>query len=263
MNELALFAGAGGGLLASKILGWHTIGAVEINPYCQEVLLQRQRDGWLEEFPLFGDVRSFDGSPWRGLVDVISGGFPCQDVSQAGKGLGVRSGEHSGLWKEFARIIEEVQPTFAFVENVPLLTSRGLDIVLCDLAAMGYDARWCCLGAREFGAFHNRQRLFLLAYSNEVRRESSYMHAEVWQRCANRAWWESGQKKDEGWLSLYAGLEQAVHAFNRKPDAARSPRVLDGMADFLDRIEAVGNGQYPRCAAAAFLILSQGLEVPE
>jgi len=125
MNELALFAGAGGGLLGAKLIGWRTICAVEIEEYPRHVLLARQDDGTLHPFPIWDDVRTFDGKPWRGLVDVVTGGFPCQDISVAGSGDGL-DGERSGLWTEMRRIIGEVRPLYVFVENSPMLTSRGL-----------------------------------------------------------------------------------------------------------------------------------------
>lgn len=168
MNELALFAGAGGGILAGKLLGWRTVCAVEINAYAASVLLARQNDGLLPPFPIWDDVCTFDGTQWRGIVDVVSGGFPCQDISAAGKGAGI-TGARSGLWKEFARIIREVRPKFVFVENSPVLTSRGLNVVLGDLAAMGFDAEWGVLGAADVGAPHKRDRIWLVAYSDSVR----------------------------------------------------------------------------------------------
>ena len=97
MNELALFAGAGGGLLASRLLGWTTIAAVEIEEYCRQVILTRQAEGHLEKFPIWDDIKTFDGRPFRGIVDVLTGGFPCQDISSAGRGVGI-AGERSGLW---------------------------------------------------------------------------------------------------------------------------------------------------------------------
>ena len=97
MNELALFAGAGGGILGGALLGWRTVCAVEINPYCRELLVARQNDGTLAPFPIWDDIRTFSGKPWRGVVDVVSGGFPCQDISLAGRGAGI-TGERSGLW---------------------------------------------------------------------------------------------------------------------------------------------------------------------
>ncbi|WP_033990214.1 DNA cytosine methyltransferase, partial [Pseudomonas aeruginosa] len=125
MNELALFAGAGGGILGGHLLGWRTVCAVEFEPYAASVLAARQNDGLLPPFPIWDDVRTFDGRPWRGLVDVVSGGFPCQDISAAGNGAGI-NGERSGLWREMARIVGEVRPRFVFVENSPLLVRRGL-----------------------------------------------------------------------------------------------------------------------------------------
>ena len=130
---------------------------VEIDPYCQRVLARHWPD-----CGRWDDVRTFDGRPWRGIVDVISGGFPCQDISAAGSGAGI-DGERSGLWSEFARIIGEVGPRYVLVENSPMLTSRGLGRVLGDLAALGYDARWCVLGAIDAGAPHERERIWILA----------------------------------------------------------------------------------------------------
>ena len=92
MNELALFAGAGGGILGGHLLGWRTVCAVEWNPYAAGVLVARQNDGILPAFPVWDDVQTFDGRPWRGLVDVVSGGFPCQDISAAGTGMGIAGG---------------------------------------------------------------------------------------------------------------------------------------------------------------------------
>ena len=163
MNELHLFAGAGGGILGGHLLGHTCVCAVEWNPYARRVLLQRQRDNVLPRFPIWDDVQTFDGKPWQGRVDVVAGGFPCQDISSAGKGAGI-DGAQSGMWRHMARIVSEVRPRFVFVENSPMLTSRGLGVVLGDLAAMGYDAEWCVLGAVDAGAPHLRERIWILAY---------------------------------------------------------------------------------------------------
>jgi DNA (cytosine-5)-methyltransferase 1 len=163
VNELALFAGAGGGILGGRLLGWRTVCAVEIDPYCRDVLMARQNDGSLEPFPIWDDVRTFDGRPWRRRVDVVSGGFPCQDISTANAKPEGIAGARSGLWSEMARIVGEVRPRFVFVENVPALTSRGLGVVLGDLAAMGFDAEWGVLGAHHAGAPHKRDRLWIVA----------------------------------------------------------------------------------------------------
>ena len=160
MNELALFAGAGGGILGGHLLGWRTVCAVEWEPYPASVLCARQNDGFLPPFPVWDDVQTFNGKSWRGIVDVVSGGFPCQDISAAGKGAGI-DGERSGMWREMARIIYEVRPRFVFVENSPMLTSRGLGRVLGDLAKMGFDAKWGVLGANSVGAPHRRDRIWI------------------------------------------------------------------------------------------------------
>lgn len=169
MHELALFAGAGGGILGGKLLGWTTVCAVEWNEYARSVLIARQNDGSLAPFPIWDDVRTFDGRPWRGLVDVVSGGFPCQDISSAGKGAGI-DGSRSGLWGEMARIIREVGPSYVLVENSPMLTSRGLGRVVGDLAEMGYDAQWGVLGADDAGAPHRRDRIWIVAHAAQLGR---------------------------------------------------------------------------------------------
>lgn len=168
MRELHLFAGAGGGILGGILLGHVPVCAVELEEYPRNILLQRQRDGVLPWFPVWDDVCTFDGRPWAGGADVICGGFPCQDISSAGKGAGI-NGERSGLWSEFARIIGEVRPRFVFVENSPMLTSRGLGRVLGDLASLGFDAEWCVLGACDAGAPHRRERIWILAHTEGKR----------------------------------------------------------------------------------------------
>ena len=178
MNELALFAGAGGGILGGKLLGWRTVCAVEWDAYARDVLVARQNDGCLDPFPIWDDIQTFDGRAWRGRVDVVSGGFPCQDISAAGKGAGI-DGERSGMWGHMARIIGEVRPRFVFVENSPLLVGRGLARVLGDLAKMGYDARWGVLGAHHAGAPHKRDRIWVVAYAAQLLGDGSDDHARV------------------------------------------------------------------------------------
>ena len=164
LNELALFAGAGGGILGGKLLGWRTVCGVEIEPYCRENLMRRQEEKILEPFPIWDDVKTFDGKPWHGKVDIVSGGFPCQDISIAGSGKGIE-GTRSGLWIEMARIISEVRPRYAWVENSPELVRRGLGMVLGDLTEMGYATVWGIVGADNAGANHKRKRIWILAHS--------------------------------------------------------------------------------------------------
>ena len=235
MNELALFAGAGGGILGGKLLGWRTVCAVEIAPAARGTLLDRQRDGILPRFPIWDDVATFDGRPWCGTVDVVSGGFPCTDISAAGKGAGI-DGQASGLWVEMARIIREVRPSFAFVENSPILTSRGLDRILGDLASMGFDAEWGVLGARPFGFPHARERIWIVANAqrSERREEPHNGTRGRMGRVIQPAAW------DRDWLSVFT----------------RVRGTSNGMARNVDRTDAIRNGQVPAVAANAWRILS-------
>lgn len=232
MNELALFAGGGGGILAGHLLGWRTVCAVEIEDYPRRVLLQRQADGLLPRFPIWDDVSTFDGRPWRGKVQIVTGGFPCQDISAAGKGTGL-DGERSGLWGEMARIICEVRPNYAFIENSPMLTLRGLDRVLCDLAKMGFDANWGVLGADDVGAKHKRDRIWIVAYTNDPKRRRELRGFRGLQKCIEE--WDT------------------YSTFNQ-PEPIR---MVDGVAHRVDRLKAAGNGQVPLCAATAWRILNE------
>jgi len=166
LRELALFAGAGGGILGGHLLGWRTVCAVEWEAYPASVLVQRQNDGQMPAFPVWDDVQTFDGRPWRGRVDVVSGGFPCQDISCAGKGAGIE-GERSSMWTHMARIIGEVRPRYAYVENSPMLVGRGLARVVGDLAELGYgNIRWGIMGAHHVAAPHKRDRIWVVANAN-------------------------------------------------------------------------------------------------
>lgn len=314
MRELALFAGTGGGILGGKMLGWRTVCAVEIERYPRNVLLQRQRDGILDNFPIWDDVRTFDGKLWRGKVDVISGGFPCQDISIAGRGLGIERGERSGLWREYTRIIREIRPRYCFVENSPMLASRGLGIVLGDLAALGYDAAWKVLSAGDCGAPHERARMWIVAKDTdadgawelqpqriveEQRRRSCNLREEVANAVQDRL-----QRRGKEWhIQRPSGLRGGTRTDEIKclsdatdkrnvrrigsvgSDGPSRPRgeddgqgtasdwcrewwktepglgrVADGVANRVDRIKAIGNGQVPIVAARAFCELREVLD---
>ena len=257
MNELALFAGAGGGILGGHLLGWRTVCAVEWEQYPASVLCARQNDGLLPPFPIWDDVQTFDGKPWRGIVDVISGGFPCTDISAAGKGAGI-DGEASGMWREMARVICEVRPRFVFVENSPMLTSRGLGTVLGDLAEMGFDARWCVLGADDAGANHQRKRIWILAYANGESRSTWKDRGVLLQDNGLKRSRERQEKWRKNRELLKVGSSSSAILARQYPKP-EDMRVDDDMADKLDRLKAIGNGQVPAVAATAFLTLSQGL----
>jgi len=235
MNELALFAGNGGGILGGKLLGWKTVCAVEINAYRARRLMQRQNEGHLSPFPVWDNVCTFDGKPWRGIIDVVSGGFPCQDLSCAGFGDGLE-GERSGLWKEMGRIIDEVRPRFAFVENSPMLTSRGLGRILGDLAEMGFDARWGSFTARDEGSPIERERLFIA--------------------CTNKEYGETGVGFIENWESkVLSGVDRQCPEFWLQ--APPRPVGVDyGVAAYLEPVAAIGDGQVPAVVRTAWRILT-------
>jgi len=252
VNELALFAGAGGGILGGHLLGWRTVCAVEWEPYPASVLCARQNDGLLPPFPIWDDVQTFDGKPWRGIVDVVSGVFPCQDISAAGKGTGI-DGERSGMWREMARIIHEVQPRFAFVENSPMLTSRGLGTVLGDLAAMGFDAKWGVLGAADVGANHQRDRIWIvgksMAYpkmSNDSTSKNKNGYGKGSQRKFGRGCGFEGKISNSDSEGLAVGQGQPSHTRQELKTIERADwwqsepnvgRVADGVAARVDRLK--------------------------
>lgn len=232
-----LFAGAGGGILADILLGHQPVCAVEINSYCQQVLAARQEDGSLPWFPIFDDVAKFDGTKWKGLIDIVAGGFPCQDISAAGKGAGL-DGERSGLWTEMARIICEIQPRYVFVENSPMLTSRGLGRVLGDLAAMGFDAEWGVVSAADTGAPHLRERIWIVAHSdgNDANRRRGAMQM--------------------GWIGREGKVAHDGHQQRAKWPAEPGVGILaHGVAQRMEQLTALGNGQVSRVAATAWRIL--------
>lgn len=172
MRELSLFSGAGGGLLGTHLLGWTPIGYVEYDDYCQRVIRQRIIDGVLPNAPIFGDVRAFISSGcaglYRGVTDVISGGFPCQPFSTAGKRLGVD--DERNMWPATVECIRLIRPRYAFLENVPGILSSGyFGTILGDLAESGYSVRWRILSAAELGAPHRRDRLWVVAHCQSER----------------------------------------------------------------------------------------------
>lgn len=170
LSALSLFAGIGGIDLGLRRAGVaRTVCYVEREAYAAGVLAKQMQGGGLDDAPIWSDVTTFDCGPWRGRVDLIVGGFPCQDISFAGTGAGIIKGERSGLWSQFRRIVREVGPEYVFVENVEALLVRGLDVVLGDLASLGFDAEWGCFKASDVGAPHKRARIFILAVSRDER----------------------------------------------------------------------------------------------
>jgi len=248
MNELHLFAGAGGGILASILLGHRVIGAVEWDEYCCKVLRQRQLDGCLGKFPIWHmDIRDFNervAPTYKGLVDIIAAGFPCQPFSNAGNRLGEYDPRNQ--WPETIRSIRIIRPTFGWLENVPgLLSNEYFGVILRELSESGYDARWKVISAAEVGAPHFRDRLWIMAYPKCSGLQGGLCKQRDTE--AQRRTWLSELERLHG-----EELELAV-------PTGKSGGMSDGVAHRHDRLKAIGNGQVPLVAATAWRILSGGL----
>lgn len=282
LRELHLFAGIGGGILGGLLLGHVPVCAVEIDGYCRAVLEARQADGVLPLFPIFDDVRAFDGRPWRGCVDVVCGGFPCQPWSSAGKRLGAKDPRH--LWPQMARIVSETRPAFVFAENVALAAFAE---PWRDLRELGYEVPPAiCIGAEDLGAPFPRKRWWLLAA------DSGRCGRQAWKRPLRQrepdAGGSSSRTPDADQMRQpvvavdgeMAGAREAGNADGEglaqregergdartqlapafgatwRAAAPRLRRLVSGSAGGMDarrqRIAAVGNAQVPAVAAAAF-----------
>ncbi len=181
MKHLDLFSGIGGFALAARWVGWETVAFCEIEPYCQKVLAKH----W-PGIPIYDDIKEVTAERLRadGIeCDILTGGFPCQDISVAGQGAGIE-GSRSGLWSELARIIGEIRPAYAVMENVSALLGRGLDRVAGDLAEIGYDCEWHCIPASAVGAPHIRDRIWIIARPQHTDTTSSILGAE--QKCKHQ-----------------------------------------------------------------------------
>ncbi len=290
MNELSLFTGAGG-LLVGRQLGWRPLCAVELDLYARSILLARQDDGSLPPFPIWDDIRTFDGHPWRGYVDIVTGGFPCQDISTAGTKTGI-SGSRSGLWKEMFRVVSEVRPEFVFIENSPNLRTKGLDVVLQDLASLGFDAEWGVLGAGQVGAPHRRERMWIVGHSDAHSRRLEGVGESKYTGISSASGAVPDGLRQGGWGHRTPGSSNSpgppgstdsrahdlahpvseraqvpsiwehatIEVFERAEWWSSEPRVgrvAHGVAARVDRLKCLGNGQVPYCAATAFTELAK------
>ena len=232
LRELHLFAGAGGGILGGILCGHTTVCAVEIDEFRRTKLLERQRDGILPRFPIWDDVRTFDGKPWSSRVDIIAAGFPCDDISPAGKKAGI-DGPESSLFVEVCRITSEIRPQYVFLENSGNLVGRGLARVISSFAKLGYDAKWCRLGASHIGADHERLRTWVLCHANDRKQQVE------WNLAGGRRFVEQVERNMVG-------------------KAVDQPWILGRdhvMADRMDRLATIGAGQVPAVAHLAWEIL--------
>lgn len=224
MNELALFAGVGGGILGTQELGIQTICAVELDMRRRCVLVQRQNEGHLRNpFPVWDDIRTFECGAWTGRVDIVSGGFPCQAFSTAARGRNTAE----DLWPEMRRVVEAIAPNYVFAENVSV---RAIDKAAEDMCSMGYKAEMLTLSARDLGADHIRERHWVLAYANDKSELRSTINAKM----AEFKEFRTGLWKTD----------------------PRQSGVDDGVASRVERYEAIGNGQVSVVAAAALWALA-------
>jgi len=299
LNGLALCAGVGGleRGIESVLPGSRTVCYVEGEIYPASVLASKMEKGSLPKAPIWSNVRTFDGKPWRGKISFLSGGFPCQPYSTAGKQLADK--DPRDLWPDFARIIGEVVPQFIFLENVPNVVKWALPRILKDLSKMGYDAAWCVVAASEVGAPHKRSRWFLFAYSNDASKHAMRFHEpqsspQEFER--NDFSNTNGERRNEIEPNLWSGefnvegggdksqvantnSKRAVRLRNKSQEGKilkrhthkkgfkfgefeswwkvepGMGRMVDGVADWVHRIRACGNGVVPQQAAYAYSIL--------
>lgn len=213
----SLFAGIGGIDLAFEAAGFRIAWQVEINDFCTDILSKRWPD-----VQRFRDVREC-GAHNLTRCDVIAGGFPCQDISVAGKGAGIRPGTRSGLWFEFARIIGELRPRLVLLENVPVITSRDGAVVAENLTVLGYDARWGVISAADAGTSHRRKRWFCVAYPNDGRRKSAHAGAR-------------------GTVSEHGGHDT--------PEEQRRHELKSGAGEYSEELACLAGTRLKRCGAA-------------
>lgn len=189
MRVLDLFSGIGGFSLGLEAAGFQTVAFCEADEACRRVLAKN----W-PGVPIYDDVRDLSAQHLIAddiSVDAICGGFPCQNVSVAGRGEGI-DGAKSGLWQHYARLITELRPRWIIIENGPALRSRGLEAILGELSALGYDAEWHCLPANAFGAPHRRDRLWIVAYPTGERDGLPPLEIPTgWDQSKHRAWWDA------------------------------------------------------------------------
>ena len=269
MRLLDLFSGIGGFSLAAQWV-WgdelEIVGFCEIEKYAQKVL-QKNFPG----VPIYEDIKKLNGKDFKN-IDLITGGFPCQDISVAGKGAGLE-GARSSLWFEMHRIIREIRPRFALIENVPMLTIRGGTRVIADLAEIGYDAEWTIIGADDVGAWHRRKRIWIVAYLPDPKLErpaqpTRESGTQKLKRIHNNKTRDGGTIRSKisgcggfrrrgglqnGWtiepkLGLLAdGLSTGLGGYwDREPDI---PRVATGIKDRVSKLKGLGNAVVPQVAA--------------
>lgn len=255
MNGLAICAGIGGlelGLHLALPGAYRTVCFIEREAYAAATLVARMADAALDQAPIWDDLTTFDSRPWRGIVDIVTAGFPCQPFSLAGQRKGDQ--DERWLWPYILKIISDLRPQFVFLENVPgiLTASGGIESVLSGLALAGYDAEWECFSAAECGATQIRERFFLLGYSNGVAKLQS-PHSGV---ASGRR--HQGRHISRAGRHLYPPGPRQFRELRALPDDLKPAvcRSAHGAANRVERLHALGNGVVPLVAAYAFRTLA-------
>jgi DNA (cytosine-5)-methyltransferase 1 len=282
LRGLDLFSGIGGISLA--LSPWvETVAYCEIEPYAQAVLLERMQSNDLDSAPIWDDVTTLNRSVLDTPIDIIFGGFPCTDISVAGKQAGIKSDTRSGLFFHIMRLVREFNPQYIFLENVAAICSNGLDTVLREIAEAGYDAEWCCVSAAEVGAPHRRDRWWLLAYSNKtgLQKERAELITAGTPRNSVETLADSRRTRLERQLESCGiqSQESVSDALHHQFPAGRNepqfdwepPRCIEsglggtahGIPYRVDRIKALGNSVVPQAAREAFRRLMYGTESRE
>ena len=235
LNGLDLFSGYGG--ISLGLEKWvRPVAYCEQDRYAQHIILSRQAENKLAKSPIWDDVRTLDGYQLKGKIDILYGGFPCQDLSVAGNGKGLE-GERSGLFYEIERLVKEIKPPFVFLENVPAIRTRGLSEVVYSFTKMGYDTRWTCITASSVGAPHKRERWFLLAH-----RDFSNTLRPGLER----------QREEPRIIEKENKTPSGHSGWKTEPNVGR---VDNGTPHRVDRIKSLGNGVVPQQVEKAFKIL--------
>ncbi|MBX2927028.1 MAG: DNA cytosine methyltransferase [Saprospiraceae bacterium] len=238
MKHISLFNGISTTLYAAELTGWQNIAASENSAWCNRHQAQR-----FPHVETLGDITTADFTRFAGVVDVLTGGFPCQNISPLGRGEGIR-GAKSSLWAAYRRAIEEIRPRYALIENSSRINTRGIETVLHDLAGIGYDAEWCNLSAAEFGADHIRNRMWILAYPVGQRRRS-ILHIVKIAGMENNGAHECKTEANEAARTI-----SVSHTIERLRQSYGEPPLLgdyDGLTARLDtprRIHGIGNAMY-------------------
>ena len=233
INHLDLFSGIGGFALAAQRT-WkdklNIVGFCEIEPYAQKVLNKN-----FPNVPIYQDIKELNGKQFKD-IDIITGGFPCQDISIAGYGVGIE-GERSGLWSEMLRIISEIRPKFALIENVSAITFRGGTRVISDLAKIRYTTEWQTISAAYVGALHRRNRMWFVSYPSDSRSEYT-KHGES----------KEDTKETEMVRECKGSVFSNKGEFREKIRTTEFIRRGNGIPNRMDRIKGLGNAIVPQVA---------------